>query len=88
MLFTTGPGNSFANAVAPTIKLSAQAETVRRLSEQIDFDASGPLTQGDSIAGTSARLRKTIAEICCGTLTWGEILAEGLDVPSRLRGSL
>jgi altronate dehydratase large subunit len=88
MLFTTGPGNSFANGVAPTIKLSAQAETIRRLPEQIDFDASGPLTEGDSIAGTSARLRKTIAEICCGTLTWGEILGEGLDVPARLRGSL
>ena len=32
MLFTTGPGNSYASAIAPTIKITAQVETVRRLA--------------------------------------------------------
>ena len=31
MLFTTGAGNSFCNALAPTIKISARPDTVARL---------------------------------------------------------
>jgi altronate dehydratase large subunit len=88
MLFTTGPGNSYASAVAPTIKLTAQARTVRRLPEQIDFDAS-PVTAGDeTVQEAGRRLFDMILDVAGGTLTLGEILREGLEIPTRIRGSL
>lgn len=88
MLFTTGPGNSTASALAPTIKITAQRETARRLPEQIDFDASAVSTGTETIAAAGRRLVETIMDVAGGTLTFGEILREGLEVPIRTRGSL
>ncbi|TPL45118.1 hypothetical protein FJ937_26475 [Mesorhizobium sp. B2-4-4] len=88
MLFTTGPGNSTASALAPTIKITARRETARRLPEQIDFDAS-PVSEGiETVAEAANRLLATILDVAGGTLTFGEILGEGLEVPTRVRGSL
>lgn len=88
MLFTTGPGNSTASALAPTIKITGRRETARRLPEQIDFDAS-PVAEGaETIEEAACRLLATIFEVAGGTLTFGEILGEGLEVPTRIRGSL
>jgi altronate dehydratase large subunit len=88
MLFSTGPGNSYASAIAPTIKLSANAATAARLTEQIDFDAS-PVFRGEETADAAAgRLLGLATRIAGGTLTWAEALGEGLEVPARLRGSL
>lgn len=88
MLFTTGPGNSFVNALAPTIKITAQAATSQRLAHQIDFDASSVLSGQDSLESEGERLAAKIADVACGTLTWGEVLREGLEVLTRIRGSL
>lgn len=88
MLFTTGPGNSFANAIAPTIKISAHPETVARLPTQIDFDAGPVLAGQETLASGSERLIETILDVADGTLTLGEIVGEGLEVPTRIRGSL
>jgi altronate dehydratase large subunit len=88
MLFTTGPGNSYASAIAPTIKISAQADTVLRLPEQIDFDASPVLKGTETVTAAGSRLTDAILDVAGGTLTFGEILCEGLEVPTRSRGSL
>jgi altronate dehydratase large subunit len=88
MLFTTGPGNSFASAVAPTIKITAGADTARRLSQQIDFDASAVSAGSETVTEAGRRLVDAIREVADGTLTFGEILGEGLEVPTRTRGSL
>jgi altronate dehydratase large subunit len=88
MLFTTGPGNSFASAIAPTIKVSAHPETVMRLPTQIDFDASPALGGGETVDTCSERLVEAILDVADGTLTLGEIVGEGLEVPTRIRGSL
>lgn len=88
MLFTTGPGNSFASAIAPTIKVSAHPETVTRLPTQIDFDASPVLAGRETVDSGSERLIETVLDVADGTLTLGEIVGEGLEVPTRIRGSL
>jgi altronate dehydratase large subunit len=88
MLFTTGAGNSVASAVAPTIKITARHDTVERLPQQIDFDASPVVAGGETSAGAAARLLARIRDVAGGTLTYGEILGEGLEVLSRVRGSL
>ena len=40
VLFTTGVGNSYVSALAPTIKLSANPVACAGLGQQLDFDAS------------------------------------------------
>lgn len=88
MLFSTGPGNSYASAIAPTIKLSGNAATAARLTGQIDFDASAVFRGEETADAAAGRLLALAAEVADGTLTWAEALGEGLEVPARLRGSL
>jgi altronate dehydratase large subunit len=88
VLFSTGPGNSYASALAPTIKVTANAGTAARLTEQIDFDASAVFHGVESAAAAAGRLLELAVEVAGGTLTWAEALGEGLEVPARLRGSL
>jgi altronate dehydratase large subunit len=88
VLFSTGPGNSFASAISPTIKVTAQKAAMARLKEQIDFDASDVCAGTEAVDAAAARLIDTIAEVANGALTWGEVVGEGLEVLTRVRGSL
>ena len=88
MLFTTGAGNSYCSAVAPTIKISARPDTVARLSTQIDFDASGVFEGRDDPDAAADRLYALLLDVCSGTRTWGELLGEGGESIIRVGGSL
>ena len=87
-LFTTGQGNPYGSALAPTVKISANPDTVGRVVEQIDVDASAVL------AGTTTReslipsARETVLEIACGALTWSEVVGEKTESISRLGSSI
>jgi altronate dehydratase large subunit len=84
MLFTTGPGNSFCNAIAPTLKISGHADTPGRLPEQIDFDASAVLAGRETVEAAADRLLALLLDTASGSATWGEILGEGDEVLARL----
>jgi altronate dehydratase large subunit len=84
MMFTTGPGNSFVNTVAPTLKISGHAETPSRLPEQIDFDASAVLAGRETLDQAADRLLALLLDVASGSATWGEVLGEGDEVMSRL----
>ncbi len=88
VFFTTGPGNSYCSALAPTIKVSAHPQTPGRLPEQIDFDGSAILTGGEAADATAARLYAQALAVASGTATWGEILGEGDEVFVRVGPSL
>jgi altronate dehydratase large subunit len=88
VLFSTGPGNSYASTISPTIKVTAQRATTARLPEQIDFDASGVFANTESVSAAAERLLATVADIAAGTLTWGEVVGEGFELLTRVRGSL
>ena len=88
VLFTTGVGNSYVSALAPTIKISGNPVATARLGEQLDFDASGVFEGRDTLDAASARLTDLVLEVASGTLTWGEILDEGEEVISRLGPAL
>ena len=88
MLFTTGAGNSYCSAMAPTIKISARPDTVARLSTQIDFDASGVFEGRDDPDAAADRLYALLLEVCSGTRTWGELLGESGESIIRIGGSL
>lgn len=88
VFFTTGPGNSYCSAIAPTIKVSAHPQTPGRLPEQIDFDGSAILSGREEAEAVAARLHTHMLAVASGSATWGEILGEGDEVFVRLGPSL
>ncbi|HEV8503304.1 MAG TPA: UxaA family hydrolase [Casimicrobiaceae bacterium] len=83
VIFTTGAGNSYCSAIAPTVKVSANASTIARLTEQIDFAAG----DGEPEALAHQGFERLLA-IAGGTLTFGEIVGEGAEVVSRIGPSV
>ena len=88
LLFTTGVGNPYVSALAPTVKLSANPATCAALADQLDFDASGPFTGRETLEDTGAALRRRVLAVASGELTWGEITREGDEVLSRFGPAL
>jgi altronate dehydratase large subunit len=88
MLFTTGAGNAFTNAIAPTIKITGRPDTARRLVQQIDFDASPVFEGREDIADAGARLFDLVMTVASGAATWGEIHGEGAECFTRTGASM
>jgi altronate dehydratase large subunit len=88
MLFTTGAGNSYCSAVAPTLKISARPDTVAHLPTQIDFDASPVFAGREDLDAAADRLFALLLDVCSGTRTWGELLGETNESAVRLGESL
>lgn len=88
VVFTTGAGNSYCSLVAPTLKMSANAQACARLGEQIDFDATGVLDGTRSFDDTAEAAIGTLLDLASGTLTFGEIVGEGAEVVSRIAPSI
>lgn len=80
--FTTGAGNPYGSAVAPTLKLTGNPETAARLPGQIDAVAT---LDGDR--GRVALLAKAVA-VCEGERTAAERAGEAFEVISRLGPSV
>lgn len=88
LLFTTGVGNSFTSALNPTIKVSANPETCRRLTDQLDFTASEVFEGREPLEAAVGRLMAVVLEVASGALTFGEVLLEGEEVISRFGEAL
>ena len=88
VLFTTGQGNPYGSAVAPTIKLTANPETARRLPRQIDFDASGAFVGTAGRSDLAPALFDLMLDVADGRRTCAEIAGEGDEVISRLGPSI
>ena len=88
MLFTTGVGNSYVSALAPTLKITANPRTAAALGQQFDFDAAAAFSGARGLEETAADLRARILAVASGTATWGEILKEGDEVLSRFGPAL
>lgn len=88
LLFSTGVGNSYVSALAPTIKLSANPVAAQTLHGQLDFDASAVFLGEQTIDAAARDLLALLIDVASGTLTWGEVLGEGDEVVSRLGEAL
>lgn len=86
--FTTGHGNPYGSALAPTIKLTANPETAARLPDQIDFDASDMFIGRRERAERLPDLVELFETVCGGALTAVERNKEGDEVISRLGPSV
>ena len=88
VLFSTGVGNSYVSLLAPTLKICANPQATAVLRNQIDFDASTVFTGLSPLQTAADQLLQLLLEVASGTLTWGEILAEGDEVVARLGEAL
>lgn len=84
VLFTTGQGNSYCDALAPTVKITANPATARRLPQQIDFDGSALLDGTRDPEEAADALFAQLLDHASGTRSWGEVLDEGDYALARL----
>jgi len=88
VIFTTGAGNSYTSLIAPTLKMSANPAATARLTEQIDFIATGALDRTATMEELTDAGIARLLDIADGTLTFGEIVGEGSEVVSRIAASM
>lgn len=88
VIFTTGHGNPYGSALAPTIKLTANPDTAKRLPDQIDFDASDVFRGLRDKASLLPELVALVSRVCDGALTAVERNRDGDEVISRLGPSV
>lgn len=88
VLFTTGQGNPYGSALAPTIKITANPITVSRLPRQIDFDASRAFLGEIPLNDCLPPFEELIIKVANGETTWSEKLDEGEEVISRQLASI
>jgi altronate dehydratase large subunit len=73
-LFTTGRGSPLGNAILPVIKVCANAETNRRMADNIDFSSAPVLTGERSAQAMGRQLFELLLDVCSGQLTSAEII--------------
>ncbi len=83
-LFTTGQGNIVGNPIEPVIKLSANPNTVKTMSEHIDLDVSGLLRFEFNLKEAGSKLYELLVKTASGRLTANEILKHYEFAPTKL----
>ena len=77
VVFTTGRGNPLGNALAPVIKITANAATFARMRDDMDLDAS-PIVRGEeSYEQVGRRIYDLFLRVAEGERTAAEIMGHG-----------
>jgi len=74
ILFSTGVGNPIGSMVSTTVKVTGNRNTAKSFSDNIDFDVSGVLEEGEPIDSAGERLFAYTRSVASGELTTSEIL--------------
>ncbi|MGH6945567.1 MAG: UxaA family hydrolase [Geminicoccaceae bacterium] len=74
VLFSTGRGSVVGSAIAPVIKVCANPETYRRLSDDMDVDAGRILEGGASLAEVGNQIFELVLRVAAGAPTKSEAL--------------
>ena len=72
VLFTTGRGSVVGSAISPVVKVCANPETYRRMSDDMDVDAGRILEGRSTIDEVADELLGVIAAVAAGTPTASE----------------
>ncbi len=83
-LFPTGQGNIIGNPILPVIKLSANPNTVRTMTEHIDVDVSGLLQNELTLDQAGDKLLEYMIRTANGRRTCAEALGHNEFVLTRL----
>jgi len=77
-LFATGGGSPVGHAICPVIKVCGNAETIRRMEDNIDFSTVALAVGDQGTASTTALLGRDLLalllDVCNGQLTSAEII--------------
>lgn len=73
-LFPTGQGNVIGNPLIPVVKITANPDTAEHMSDHIDVDCSGMLTEGDSVTDAGDELIDIVERTVNGRLSCAETL--------------
>jgi altronate dehydratase large subunit len=86
--FGTGVGNPIGNMIAPTVKISGNANTLKSMPDNIDFDVSAIFEEGTGTGPLGDALYAYALDVCAGTLVATEILDVRETAVSRFERSL
>jgi altronate hydrolase len=75
--FTTGRGSVFGSRPAPTVKLSSNAQTARRMAGDIDLDCSPIVNDALSVRETGRQVYHLLLEVASGQRSASESLGLG-----------
>jgi len=89
VLFTTGLGTPTGNPVAPVLKISSNSTLADRMTDIIDFDAGGIVTEETTIPECAERLLDLCIQVASGErLTKAEQLGQNDFIPWKRGVSL
>jgi altronate hydrolase len=74
VLFTTGRGSVVGSAISPVVKICANPETYRQMSEDMDVDAGRILEGRDDIDDVAGEVLDLLHAVAGGRLTASEDL--------------
>jgi altronate dehydratase large subunit len=74
VVFTTGLGTPTGNPIAPVIKITGNAQTAKRMADNIDLDVSGVLKDAETLDQAADRLFDHVLAVCSGREVAAEIL--------------
>jgi (2R)-sulfolactate sulfo-lyase subunit beta len=83
-LFPTGQGNVIGNPVEPVLKITANPNTARTMSEHIDLDVSGLLSRELTLPEAGRQLMELVRRTASGRLTCAEVLGHREFALTRL----
>lgn len=66
MMFSSGRGTPIGNPLIPVVKVTGNCETYARMSDNIDFDASGAVEGTSTIAELGEQLYQMLEDVCAG----------------------
>jgi altronate hydrolase len=70
--FSTGKGTITGDAICPIIKIASNEDTFKKLSQDMDFDASRLLRENASVDSLGEELLDKIIKVASGEKTWSE----------------
>ena len=72
MVLSTGQGHTLSNAVMPTIKVTGNPGSAKRVPEETDVDVSEALVGDESFEWAADQLWDEVLEVINGKMTLGE----------------
>lgn len=72
VVFTTGRGTPTGNAIAPVLKVCGNPITCSKMSDNIDVDVSGIITEGQTPEQAGEELFRELMDVCSGKATKAE----------------
>lgn len=83
-LFTTGQGNIIGNPIIPVVKSTANPNTASTMSEHIDLDVSGVITDNMTLDQAADATEDIVVQTASGRQTAAEVLGHREFVLTRL----